>query len=137
MADKPPPIEFGKRRPAPLLPDAAPTAPTAPTKRSRHVSLLMFGAVVVGSTAYFHVLRQNCQPPSSPGMAAQALPQTGAGTTSCTSSGSGHSSGVHGRYNLFGGDSSPSSSSAGDPASGHVSRGGFGSFAHAFGFGGG
>lgn len=126
--------EFGKRRPA-GLPDIA------PPKRSRHVALLVMGTLAVGGGAYAAMPRENCQPPqpASPGMAAPALPQPNAQATAqananCGSHGSwGHGGGSYGRWsrlNFFGGNSAP----AGDSASGHVTRAGFGSFAHAFGF---
>jgi hypothetical protein len=134
MTDNPPTIEFGKRRPAPL-PSPPPATPSP--KRSSHVALLMMGAFAVGGGAYFVMLRQNCQPPTSPGMAAPALPQTEAGATSCTSGiYSGHG-GSRSRFSFFGGSSSSSGSISGSESSSGVSRGGFGSFAHAFGFGGG
>jgi hypothetical protein len=111
------------------LPDAA--AP--PTKRSGHVALLMMGAFAVGGAAYTLMPGQSCQPPS-PGLAAPGVPQANAGCTPrSSSSGGGGSSGYSrsSRLSFFGGGSS----SAGDPASPGVTRGGFGSFARAFGFG--
>jgi hypothetical protein len=130
----PPLKEFGRRRPAPL-PDAA------PPKRSNHVALLVMGTLAVGGGAYALMPGGSCQP-ASPGMAAPAVPQ--GNTVACTSRGSsggtgGSSSTRSSRLSFFGGDSSPRSSSAGgsESTSGGVTRGGFGSFAHAFGFGGG
>jgi hypothetical protein len=131
MADQP---EFGRRRRASL-----PDLPATPEpKRSCHVSLLLMGTFFVGAGAFVlmaRVERQNCypSPPAAPGMAAPAPPQG-----ACTKDNSwfdGHSSGVHGRYNLFGGNSSGGSTSGSEASSG-ISRGGFGGFAHAFGFGG-
>lgn len=129
--------EFGKREPTPLPPAPGP-------KRSNHVALLVMGTLAVGGGAYALMPAQNCQPapPPAPGMAAPAVPQTGSGCTTRTSSGSGGSGGSS-RYSFYGGGSSGSDSSgrgSGGPtttSSGGVSRGGFGSFAHAFGFGGG
>jgi hypothetical protein len=96
------------------------------------------GTLAVGGGAYTLMRPENCQSPP-PDAAALAQPQTQAG---CTSRGSSFSSG-HGNYNrtlhlgFFGGGDSSSHSSSSDAAeSSGVSRGGFGSFAHAFGFGG-
>jgi hypothetical protein len=131
MADKSGTREFGKRRPAPLPPTPSP-------KRSGHVALLVMGTLAVGGGAYALMGRENCEP-AAPGMAAPATPQT---VTACTSRGSSGSSGGSSysrssHYSFFGSDSSSHSSSSGASDSGGVSRGGFGSFAHAFGFGGG
>jgi hypothetical protein len=124
MADLP---QFGRRRPQ-SLPDLQP-APAQ--KRSSHVALLVMGAFAVGGFAEGMIRRQNCQPapPAAPGIAAPAPPQS-----SCTSRGSFHSGGT--RYSYFSGGSSGGVSTGGsDSASANVSRGGFGGFAHAFGFG--
>lgn len=130
MDERRPANEFGKRRPAPI-------APPQPQKRSGHVALLVMGTLAVGGTAYALMPRQRCEPPA-PGM---ALPQDNA---ACTSSGSSSSRGGGGgsRYSFFSGDSSGHSSSAtassstSSPSSSHVTRGGFGSFAHSFSGGG-
>jgi hypothetical protein len=133
MANKPPAHEFGKRRPAPL-----PLPSSPPPKRSSHVALLVMGTFAVGAGAYALMGPENCQPPA-PGVTAPVQPQTQA---SCTPRGS-STSGSHGSYSrythfsFFGGDPSSHSSSPGTSESGGVSRGGFGSFARAFGFGGG
>jgi hypothetical protein len=130
MANEPSTHEFGKRRPAP--PKASP-----PPKRSSHVALLVMGTLAVGGGAYALMGPENC-PPVSPGVANPAQPQAQA---ACTSRGSPFTSG-HGNYSrtmhlsFFGGDSSSHSSSSGTTESGSVSRGGFGGFAHAFGFSG-
>ena len=133
MADKPHSAEFGKRRPAPL-----PEQPAASPKRSSHVALLVMGTLAVGAGASTLMVRQNCEQPPS-GAVTSAQPQTRA---TCTSSGSSFT-GSHGNYsrtmhlNFFGGgDSSSHSSSSSASESGSVSRGGFGAFAHAFGFSG-
>jgi hypothetical protein len=133
MSDRSP-NEFARRRPPQhRLPDAAP----AP-KRSRHVALLVMGTMAVGGAAYAVMGHESCQPapPPAPGVAAPAQPQG-----SCTSRGSSSSSGSSGysrsRYSFFGGDSSSRASTSGVAESSGVSRGGFGGFAHAFGFGGG
>jgi len=112
------PAEFGKRAPAPLPPAPGP-------KRSNHVALLVMGTLAVGGGAYA-LTGDSCQP-TSPGMAAPATP------TSCTSrGGSGGGYSRSSRFSFFGNSGSPSSET-----SGGVTRGGFGSFARAFGFGGG
>jgi hypothetical protein len=124
--------EFGKRRPAPQ-------PPSPPPKRSSHVALLVMGTLAVGGGAYALMGPENCQPAASPGVANPAQPQTQA---TCTSRGSSFT-GSHGNYSravhlsFFGGaDPSSHSSSSGASESGSVSRGGFGGFAHAFGFSG-
>jgi hypothetical protein len=131
--------EFGKRRREP----PAPTPSDPPPKRSSHVALLLMGTFAVGGAAYALMPHETCTPSppgmaASPGMSQPATPQTG-GTT-CTSrgwSGGGHSS----RYGFFSGSDSSGRSSSGasssDASSSSVSRGGFGSFARAFGFSGG
>ena len=123
--ERPPNREFGKR-------GAIAPQPAVPPKRSSHVALLLMGTFAVGGSAYALMPRQNCQP-SSPGMAAPAVSQTG---TNCslggTSSGGGH--GYGSRSYFFGSDSTSSHSASGgssDAGSGGVTRGGFGSFAHA------
>jgi hypothetical protein len=124
MADKPVP-EFGKRRPV-----AVP--PSAPAKRSSHVALLLAGTVAVGGGAYALMPGENCAP-NQPGMAS---------TAGCSPRGS-SSSGGHGYFggssshsSFYSGDSSSSRSGTGaassEAGSGGVTRGGFGSFAHAF-----
>lgn len=130
MVERRPNKEFGKRKPV-----AAPTA--APVKRSGHVGLLMMGTLAVGGGAYALMPGENCQP-TPPGMAARAVPQTGSGCAPHGSSGGGY--GWSSRYSFFGGDSSSgrsSSATSSDAGSGSVTRGGFGSFARAFGFSGG
>jgi hypothetical protein len=119
--------DFGKRRPVTL-------PPAPPVKRSGHVGLLVMGALAVGGGAYALMPRENCGP-SPPGMAAPALPQTNAG---CGPRGSSSFGGGYGRsssFGFFGGDSGHSSSATTADSSG-VTRGGFGSFAQAFGFSG-
>jgi hypothetical protein len=123
--------DFGKREPAQLPPAPGP-------KRSNHVALLVMGTLAVGGGAYAFMPKQTCEPPAptAPGMAAPAVPS---GCTTRTSSGSG---GGGARYSFFSGgstgsDSSGRGSGSSGTSSGGVTRGGFGSFAHAFGFGGG
>jgi hypothetical protein len=110
--------EFGKRRPHP-----APTTP--PVKRSGHVALLVMGSLAVGGTAYALMPRTSCEPP------APGAPQT-QGTCTTRSSSSGGSGGSSG--SRFYDSSSSSRTSVALAESDGVSRGGFGSFAHAFGF---
>ncbi len=140
MAERPR-KEFGRRRPQP------PRALSEPPKRSSHVALLLMGTFAVGGAAYALMPRESCTPaPAAPGLAAPASgttapvpPQTNG--TNCTSRG--WSSGSHASSSHYGffssGDSSGRSSSGGSSSeaeSGHVSRGGFGAMAHAFGFSG-
>ena len=125
--------EFGKRTPTPLPPAPGP-------KRSSHVALLLMGTLAVGGGAYALMPGQSCVPPAhaAPGMAAPAVPQTGTTCAPRSSSGGGGSGGGYGRssrFSFFSGDSSSHGSSVGGTeSSSGVSRGGFGSFAHGFGF---
>jgi hypothetical protein len=115
--------EFGKRRPQ-RLPDMQPAA--AP-KRSRHVALLVMGTFAVGGSAYTLMGRENCQP-APPAAAGVAAPPQSA----CKSRGPSYGGGIRSsHFSFFGGGSSGGS----DSASSGVSRGGFGAFASAFGFG--
>jgi hypothetical protein len=120
MAEKPV-TQFGKRRPVAVQ-------PAAPTKRSGHVALLLAGTVAVGGGAYALMPSENCAP-NQPGMAAPA----NAGCSPRTSSSGG---GGSSRYGFTGGDSSSSRTGTGaassEAGSGGVTRGGFGSYAHAF-----
>ncbi|MCG2645621.1 MULTISPECIES: hypothetical protein [Bradyrhizobium] len=135
MANKPPSQEFGKRRPR--LPADLPLPPREPVKRSGHVALLVMGTIAVGTTAFMLMPRRNCDPAppgtSVPGATAPA--QTG---TNCGSGSSGGGSHWSSRSSFYSSDSSShsSSGSSSDGGSGGVTRGGFGSFAHAFGFSG-
>jgi hypothetical protein len=112
--------EFGKRRPV-----AMPTA--LPVKRSNHVALLLMGTFAVGGAAYAMMPSENCGPRAGLALDANAqCPPHG------SSSGSGSSSS---RSSFFGSDDSSArqaSANASDSASGKVTRGGFGGFAHAF-----
>jgi hypothetical protein len=116
-----PTTQFGKREAA----IAAQQVKT--TKRSGHVALLLAGTVAVGGGAYALMPGENCAP-NQPGMAAPA----NAGCSPRSSSSGGGSS----RYGFYSGDSSANKSAPGtspsDSGSGNVTRGGFGSFAHAF-----
>ena len=127
MQEKPtkPAGEFGRRKPVAIQ-------PAQPVKRGQ-VALLLMGTIAIGGGAYALMPRENCQP-NQPGMVSG--PQ---GSTECrprgSSSGGGGSSS---RSSFFSGDSSSGHSSSGtgtssDSGTGHVTRGGFGGFAHAFG----
>ncbi len=118
MAEKPV-TQFGKREAA----LAAQQVKT--TKRSGHVALLLAGTVAIGGGAYALMPGENCTP-NQPGMAAPA-------NVGCSPRGS-SSGGASSRYGFYGGDSSAnrSASAASPSGSGNVTRGGFGSFAHAF-----
>ena len=120
MAEKPV-TQFGKRRPVAVQP------PVALTKRSSHVALLLAGTVAVGGGAYALMPGENCAP-NQPGMAAPA--NAGCSPRSSSSGGGGGSS----RYGFTGSDSTANKSVSGTSPSGSgtVTRGGFGSFAHAF-----
>jgi hypothetical protein len=129
---EPPTREFGKRRPVVTPP------PAPPVKRSGHVALLLMGTVAIGGGAYALMPRTSCEP-ASPGIAAPASPgmvpspQTATNCTSRGSSSGGSGSSWSRRSSFFGGDSVSGSSSSGTASgSGGVTRGGFGSFAHAF-----
>jgi hypothetical protein len=118
--DSKPVTQFGKRQ-------AVHTAQQAkPTKRSSHVALLLAGTVAVGGGAYALMPGENCAT-SQPGIAAPA--NAGCSPRSSSSGGGGSS-----RYGFYGGDSSANKSASGTSpsSSGTVTRGGFGSFAHAF-----
>jgi hypothetical protein len=127
--------DFGARKPVAIEPPRL-------TKRSHQVALLLMGTLAVGGGAYALMPSERCE--TRPGMAAPTG-QTSAecqphGSSSSSSHGSsGGSSGWSSR-NSFYGDSSSTHSSSGtssDSGSGHVTRGGFGGFGHAFGFSGG
>jgi hypothetical protein len=114
--------KFGKREAALAVQQAG------PTKRSGRVALLLAGTVAVGGGAYALMPAENCAP-NQPGMAAPA-------NAGCSPRGSSSSGGGLSRYGFYGGDSSANKSASGaspsSPSSGSVTRGGFGSFAHAF-----
>jgi hypothetical protein len=128
--------DFGKRKPASVPASPRPAPP--PAKRSGHVALLLMGTFAVGSAAYTLMPNRSCEP--SPNVASPALQQ---GNTDCasrsSSSSHGGSGGSSSRSSYYSSDSSSSHSSSGTSDSGShgVQRGGFGSFAHAFGFSGG
>jgi hypothetical protein len=118
--DSKPVTQFGKR-------EAAFAAQHGrATKRSSHVALLLAGTVAVGGGAYALMPSENCAA-NQPGMAAPA--NAGCSPRSSSSGGGGSS-----RYGFYSGDSAANKSASGTspPGSGTVTRGGFGSFAHAF-----
>src|SRR5215203_4108861 len=121
MAEKPP-SEFGARKPVAIR-------PAQPVKRGQ-VALLLMGTLAVGGGAYALMPSENCEP-NRPGIAAPSGVQG-----ECRSRGS--SGGSSSRSGFYSGGSSSSHSPSGttspsDSGSGHVTRGGFGGFAHAFG----
>jgi hypothetical protein len=124
MAEKPA-SEFGKRRPAAIQ-------PAQPVKRGQ-VALLLMGTLAVGGGAYALMPGENCEP-TQPGMAAPSGLQAGAACRPRGSSGGG--SRIGSRSGFFSSDTSsshsPSGTSSSDSGTGHVTRGGFGAFAHAF-----
>ena len=129
--------DFGKRKPVsvPVVPRTGP-----PAKRSGHVALLLMGTFAVGTAAYTLMPRNNCE--RSPDTLSPSLLQSNAECPPRSSSGSSHGGsggGTSSRSSYYGSDSSSSHSSSGtsDSTSHGVERGGFGSFAHAFGFSGG
>jgi hypothetical protein len=130
MATKPPKPnrEFGARKPS------VPVVPGPPAKRSGRVGLLLMGTLAVGGGAYALMPRENCERP--PNVASPSLLQ---GSTECQPRGSSSGGGSSGGRSYFSSGSSSSQpvSSTSDSGSSHVTRGGFGSFAHAFGFSGG
>jgi hypothetical protein len=119
--------EFGARKPVAIQ-------PAEPSKRSNHVALLLMGTFALGGGAYALMPRETCEP-ITPGMTAPSGLQT---STECpprgSSSGGSHgSSGGSSRSSFYSSDSSSShSGTSSDSGSGGVTRGGFGSFAHAF-----
>jgi hypothetical protein len=140
MANKPPKrsSDFGTRKTS--VPDVTrPSGP--PAKRSGHVALFLMGTLAVGSAAYTLMPRNRCGPP--PNTPQPSLLQSNAdcpprGSSSSSHGGSG-GGGSSSRSSYYSSDSSSSHSASGtsDSGSSHVTRGGFGSFAHAFGFSGG
>jgi hypothetical protein len=104
-------------------------------KRSSQVALLLMGTAAVGGTAYSMMPSENCSA-DRPAISATGAPQTNecARRSGSSSSGGGHRSSAGGssssHQGLFGNNSSSSNSAIHD--SNHVTRGGFGSFAHSF-----
>jgi hypothetical protein len=115
--------EFGQRRPVTVQ-------MVQPVKRSSHVALLLMGAFAVGGGAYALMPGENCG--QRPGIGSDLQPGAQCPPRGSSSSGGRTSSSWH--TNFFGGDSSsrPAAATSPDPASGRVTRGGFGGFAQAF-----
>jgi len=132
--------DFGKRKPVSV--PASPRTGT-PAKRSGHVALLLMGTFAVGSAAYALMPRNNCErspevpPPSLLQSNAECPPRGSSSSSSHGGSGGGTSSSSRTSYYSSDSSSSHSSSGTSDSGSHGVQRGGFGSFAHAFGFSGG
>jgi hypothetical protein len=119
--------EFGKR--GPIAPQ-----PAVPPKRSGHVALLLMGTMAVGGGAYALMPGGSCQP-ASPGIAGPAVTQQATDCSRTGSWGGGHGGYWSSRSSFYGSDSGSnhaSSSGPSDSGSSGVTRGGFGSFAHAF-----
>jgi len=128
--------EFGKRRPQPSAPK--PT-PAPPVKRSGQVALLLMGTLAVGGAAYALMPHGQSCPQQAADAPVAGQPQA---TTECTTrrSGSSGSSGGSSRWGFASSESETSRASSAhvaDASSAHVARGGFGGFAHGFGFSGG
>ena len=129
MAEKPD-TQFGTRKPAAIR-------PAQPVKRGQ-VALLLMGTLAVGGGAYAMMPSENCEP----NRAGIAAPSGSAINTECrprgSSSSGGHGSSGGSRSGFYGGSSSSPSASgtSSDSSSNHVTRSGFGSFAHAFSGGG-
>ena len=123
--------EFGKRKPD--VPSVA-ARPAPPAKRSGHVALLLMGTLAVGGGAYALMPGENCErSPNAPSLHAsqRRMPAARVSSSGSSHGGSGGSS----RSSFYSGDSSSSHSASGtssDSGSGGVTRGGFGSSAHAF-----
>ena len=128
MAETPPTREFGARKPVAIQ-------PPQPVKRGQ-VALLLMGTLAVGGGAYAMMPSENCEP-NRPGMAAPSGLQTNSECRprrSSSSGGHGSSGSTSSRSGFYSGSSSspsPSGTSS-DASSGHVTRGGFGSFASHF-----
>jgi hypothetical protein len=127
MAEKPT-HEFGVRRPVAIR-------PAQPVKRGQ-VALLLMGTLAVGGGAYAMMPSENCEP-NRPGMAAPSGLPTNSECRPRGSSSGGHGSsgGSSSRSSVYSAGSSSNHASSGTPSdssSGHITRGGFGGFAHAF-----
>ncbi len=125
MAEKPA-SDFGTRKPVAIR-------PPQPVKRGQ-VALLLMGTLAVGGGAYALMPSENCQP-NRPGMAAPSgLPASSECQPrgSSSSGGHGYASSRSGVYSAGSSSNHASSSTPSDFGSGHVTRGGFGGFAHAF-----
>ena len=135
MADKPG-KDFGKRKPVSVPASPRPAQPLA--KRSGHVALLLMGTFAVGSAAYTLMPNRSCEPSPNPASPSLQQGNTDCSSRSSSSSHGGSGGGTSSRSNYYSsGSSSQSSAATHDSGSHGVQRGGFGSFAHAFGFSGG
>jgi hypothetical protein len=108
-------------------------------KRSGQVALLLMGTTAVGGTAYTLMPRESCtiERPAIATPGATPAVECAPRSHSSSSSGSSYrSSWSSSSQSLFDRDSSSSnkstSTSSASDNGGHVTRGGFGSFAHAF-----
>ncbi|MES2194618.1 MAG: hypothetical protein V4517_09395 [Pseudomonadota bacterium] len=126
MADKPA-SEFGTRKPVAIR-------PPQPVKRGQ-VALLLMGTLAVGGGAYAMMPSENCEY-NQPGMASPSGLTT---NSECrprgsSSGGHGYSGGSSSRSSAYsaGSSSNHASGTPSDSSSGHVTRGGFGGFAHTF-----
>lgn len=109
-------------------------------KRSTQVMLLLMGTAAVGGTAYALMPREDCRAdrPAIAGPDGMQAPQDCVRRSGSSSSSGGHGSSSR-SWSFFGDGNSSSSSthttsnggSSGDSGASHVTRGGFGSFAHA------
>jgi len=119
------PKEFGARKPPAIQ-------PAQPVKRGQ-VALLLMGTLAVGGGAYAMMPSENCEP-NRPGMAAPSELQTNSECRPRGSSSGGHgSSSSRSHFSSAGSSSNHApSGTPSDSGSGHVTRGGFGGFAHAF-----
>jgi len=105
-------------------------------KRSSQVALLLMGTTAIGGTAYSMMPSENCSTDRP------AISSTGAPANDCARRSGSSSSSGGGGHRSSGGSSSSSqglfgnNSSSSNPGathdSNHVTRGGFGSFAHSF-----
>jgi hypothetical protein len=127
MADKPA-SEFGTRKPVAIR-------PPQPVKRGQ-VALLLMGTLAVGGGAYAMMPSENCDPNRTEMAAPSGLPTNSECRPRGSSSGGhGYSGGSSSRSSAYSAGSSSNHASSGTPSdsgSGHVTRGGFGGFAHAF-----
>jgi len=104
-------------------------------KRSSQVALLLMGTAAIGGSAYTFMRSENCA--DRPGIPGPAWPLATecSHRASLTSSGGYHSydgSSSSSSHSLFGNSGSSSNSGVADSGSHGTTRGGFGSFAHAF-----
>jgi hypothetical protein len=97
------------------------------------VALLLMGSFAIGGGAYALMPGENCKP-VAPGMATGLQSNAECPPRGSSSGGGGGSGGGSSRSSFFSGDggSHSSSGTSSDSGSGGVTRGGFGSFAHAF-----